>query len=62
MSLLQDAKRDIGHYATLFSNGNENLAKGIQAQHEIALRLWEENKIGPVELNLGTEESLSACF
>jgi hypothetical protein len=59
-SLLQGAKRDIGHYATLFSNGNENLAKGIQAQHEIALRFWEENKIAPVELNLGMDQAFSA--
>jgi len=60
-SLLQDAKTDIGHYATVFSNGNKNLAKGIQAQHEIALRIWEENKIAPVEMNLGMEEEPVIC-
>ena len=55
-SLLQDAKSNIKHYATLFSNGNKDLAKGIQAQHEIALRIWEEDKIAPVEMNVGTLE------
>jgi len=51
---VHDAKRDIQHYARLFSNGNKDLAKGIQAQHEIALKLWEQDKIAPVELNVGT--------
>jgi len=53
-SLLQDAKSNVEHYATLFSNGNPDLAKGIQAQHEIALRIWEQDKIAPVEMNVGT--------
>jgi len=52
-SLLQDAKSNIEHYAMLFSNGNADLAKGIQTQHEISLRIWEEDKIAPVEMNVG---------
>lgn len=39
--------------ASRFSNGNAKLAKGIQAQHEIALKFYEQNKQLPLEMNYG---------
>lgn len=52
-SLINDAKRDIDKYASDYANGNSDLEKGIKAQHEIALDLYEKDKQGVVELNVG---------
>ncbi|KAF8957589.1 alcohol oxidase [Flammula alnicola] len=52
VSLVQDAQSNITHYAKLFSNGNADLEKGIEAQHAIVLNFWKRDKVAPVELNL----------
>ncbi|EJD35577.1 alcohol oxidase [Auricularia subglabra TFB-10046 SS5] len=50
-SLLDNARRNLNDYASQFSNGNTALAKGIAAQHNIALDLYASNKQLPMELN-----------
>jgi len=52
-SVIQDAKNRISEFATIFSNGNANLRRGIEAQHRLMLRGLETNKGGPVEFNFG---------
>ncbi|KAF5332978.1 hypothetical protein D9758_018275 [Tetrapyrgos nigripes] len=50
--LLANAEKNIDFFASQFSNGNTGLAKGIKAQHEIALDLYRRNENLPLELNL----------
>ncbi|KJA14800.1 GMC oxidoreductase [Hypholoma sublateritium FD-334 SS-4] len=50
--LMQHTEDNMAHYALLFSNGNLNLAKGIEAQYAIVMSLWKRDKLAPVELNL----------
>ncbi|KAJ7627389.1 alcohol oxidase [Roridomyces roridus] len=51
-SLIAQAEANLTHFATEFSNGNPALARGIAAQHSIALALYKENKELPLEMNL----------
>ncbi|KAF5371664.1 hypothetical protein D9758_003587 [Tetrapyrgos nigripes] len=51
-SLLDDAKKNLHSFATQFSNGNPSLAKGIEAQHRIALELYRQDKELPLEINV----------
>ncbi|KAJ8078273.1 hypothetical protein PM082_000479 [Marasmius tenuissimus] len=51
-ALVKDARANITAYATRYANGNKGLVKGIEAQHEIALKLFEEDRNGPLEMNL----------
>ncbi|KAK7032148.1 hypothetical protein VNI00_013322 [Paramarasmius palmivorus] len=48
-ALVTDAENNLTHYATEFSNGNPDLAKGIEAQHKLALQLYRDNKENCVE-------------
>jgi choline dehydrogenase-like flavoprotein len=50
--LVAQARANLSLFATQFSNGNPKLAKGIMAQHLIALNLYEQNKELPLEMNL----------
>ncbi|KAJ6600307.1 alcohol oxidase [Mycena vulgaris] len=50
-ALLADAQRNLTHFAEQFSNGNPGLAKGIAAQHLIALALYQRNEELPLEMN-----------
>ncbi|KAG7086184.1 hypothetical protein E1B28_002145 [Marasmius oreades] len=50
--LLNETSADLLRFAREFSNGNKNLAKGIEAQHKLALKLYEADKAGPLEMNL----------
>ncbi|KAL0572391.1 hypothetical protein V5O48_009569 [Marasmius crinis-equi] len=50
--LLQQARANLSRFANEFSNGNPDLAKGIEAQHQIALTLYAQDKEGPLEMNL----------
>lgn len=52
LGVLEDAKNNLEYYAKIFSNGNEPLQKGIEAQHKLALDLWDRNRAAPVELNV----------
>ena len=52
-SLISEARSTVTQTAIEFSNGNPKLARGIQAQLEIALDLYEQGKELPLELNLG---------
>ncbi|KAJ8078272.1 hypothetical protein PM082_000478 [Marasmius tenuissimus] len=52
-TLIDQARSNLSHFADQFSNGNKLLAKGIQAQHEIALQLYLDDEEGPLEMNLG---------
>ncbi|KAK7032149.1 hypothetical protein VNI00_013323 [Paramarasmius palmivorus] len=47
--LLAEAENNLTHYATEFSNGNTDLAKGIEAQHKLALSLYQQNRETVVE-------------
>ncbi|PPR07314.1 hypothetical protein CVT26_013674 [Gymnopilus dilepis] len=49
--LLEKTRKDAKYYAELFSNGNENLARGIEWQYEFALKGLEEDNSAPVEIN-----------
>ena len=51
---MQSTEDSIPQYAQLFSNGNLNLVKGIEAQYTSIMKLWKRGKLAPVELNLGT--------
>ncbi|KLO09498.1 alcohol oxidase [Schizopora paradoxa] len=53
-ALLEQSRASLTEMANSFSNGNENLAKGIAAQFEHALSLYSQNKQLPLELNLGS--------
>ena len=55
--LINQARNTTQETAIEFSNGNPNLAKGIQAQLDIALNLYEQGKGLPLELNLGMKLS-----
>ncbi|KAF8212665.1 alcohol oxidase [Mycena galopus ATCC 62051] len=50
-ALIADAEANLTHFAVQFSNGNPALAKGIAAQHNIALSLYKQNKELPLEVN-----------
>jgi len=52
-SALKNAKANISYYAELFSNGNKNLAKGIEWQHSFTLQSWDQDSSAPVEINYG---------
>ncbi|KAK7015212.1 hypothetical protein VNI00_019142 [Paramarasmius palmivorus] len=51
-ALVNEAESSLTYYATQFSNGNADLARGIQAQHKLALELYRENRENCVELNI----------
>jgi len=51
-NVIQDAKTNLQHYAKVFSNGNEQLQKGIEMQYTLLLNLWEQNRAAPVEINV----------
>ena len=51
-SVIRDARINIQHYSKLFSNGNEQLQKGIEAQHKLLLDLWERDRAAPLEINI----------
>ncbi|KAF9257920.1 alcohol oxidase [Marasmius fiardii PR-910] len=51
-TLIQEAQANLTRFAGEFSNGNAGLAKGIEAQHKIALELYRKDKSGPVEVNV----------
>ncbi|KAF7342208.1 Alcohol oxidase [Mycena venus] len=50
-TLIAQAEANLTHFAAEFSNGNPALAKGIAAQHNIALSLYKQNKELPLEIN-----------
>ncbi|KAF8212664.1 alcohol oxidase [Mycena galopus ATCC 62051] len=50
-TLIAAAEANLTHFAVQFSNGNPALAKGIAAQHNIALSLYKQNKELPLEMN-----------
>jgi hypothetical protein len=52
-TLIAQAEANLTHFAAEFSNGNPALAKGIAAQHNIALSLYKRNKELPLEMNAG---------
>jgi hypothetical protein len=51
-SLVAQARRTQNATAVAFSNGNANLAKGINVQFSLALDLYQQDKASPLELNL----------
>ena len=51
-SVIQNAKIDLQHYSKLFSNGNQQLQKGIETQYKLLLDLWEQDRAAPLEINL----------
>ena len=53
VSLVNQSRITLEEDAVAFSNGNENLAKGIAQQLDAALTLYSENKELPLEMNLG---------
>lgn len=57
-SLVNQARSNVEHTAIQFSNGNSKLAKGIQAQLEMALDLYEQQKELPLEMNIGMKAQL----
>ena len=52
-SLIQQARANASQTAIQFSNGNPKLAKGIKAQLDVALDLYQKGKELPLELNIG---------
>ncbi|KAF7350549.1 Alcohol oxidase [Mycena sanguinolenta] len=50
-TLIAQAEANLTNFAVQFSNGNPALAKGIAAQHKIALSLYKQNKELPLEMN-----------
>ncbi|KDR69729.1 hypothetical protein GALMADRAFT_128311 [Galerina marginata CBS 339.88] len=48
---IASAREGLRRYAESFSNGNANLARGIERQHSIMLDAWEKDKSAPMELN-----------
>lgn len=60
--VLRDARRDIQYYAQLFSNGNKNLARGIEWQFDFTLKGWEEDTSAPIELNFGWYSIVSSLL
>lgn len=51
-TLLEQAQVNLTRFAEEFSNGNPALAKGIAAQHKIALELYQQDKELPLEMNV----------
>jgi choline dehydrogenase-like flavoprotein len=51
-SVIQHAQTNLQHYAKVFSNGNEQLQKGIEMQHKLLLNLWDQDRAAPVEINV----------
>lgn len=60
--LISEAQANLTNFATQFSNGNTDLAKGIEAQHKIALALYKQSKELPLEMNLGMCISYSITY
>jgi hypothetical protein len=60
-ALITEAQSDCNlvNYAEQFYNGNPALAKGIAAQHRLALARYRKNKELPLEINLGRPR---CCF
>ena len=52
-SLINQARSNAAQTAIEFSNGNPKLAKGIKAQLDNALDLYQEGKELPLEINIG---------
>lgn len=52
-SLISQARDELAKHAEQFSNGNGDLAKGIEKQLNLALDLYQSGKGLPLELNLG---------
>ncbi|KAJ6615996.1 hypothetical protein B0H10DRAFT_2190748 [Mycena sp. CBHHK59/15] len=50
-TLIEQTQANLTYFAELFSNGNPSLAKGIAAQHKIALALYQTDKGLPLEMN-----------
>ncbi|KAJ7611468.1 alcohol oxidase [Mycena rosella] len=50
-TLIAQAQANLTQFAEQFSNGNPALAKGIAAQHKIALTLYQMDKELPLEMN-----------
>lgn len=51
-SLIAQARANLNDTAIEYANGNPKLAKGLMAQLNIALNLYEEGKAGPLEMNV----------
>ena len=51
-SVIKNAKINLQHYSKVFSNGNEQLQKGIATQYKLLLDLWEQDRAAPLEINL----------
>ena len=51
-SAIHDAKINLQYYSKLFSNGNEQLQKGIEKQYKLLLDLWEQDRAAPLEINI----------
>ena len=51
--LIAEARANLTATAKAFANGNQDLEKGISAQLDAALSLYERNKELPLEMNLG---------
>ncbi|KAF9256856.1 alcohol oxidase [Marasmius fiardii PR-910] len=51
-TLLAETKSTLPQFAKEFSNGNADLAKGIEAQHRIGIELYASDTAGPLEMNL----------
>ena len=60
-SLISQGRSTLTQIATEYSNGNPKLAKGIEAQLETALNLYEQDKELPLELNLGMNRIIAAA-
>ncbi|TFK32888.1 alcohol oxidase [Crucibulum laeve] len=50
--LLKYSQTKLVQFARQFSNGNAQLQKGIEAQHKIALELYQSDQQGVLEMNL----------
>ena len=51
-SVIHDAKINLQHYSKIFSNGNEQLQRGIETQYKLLLDLWERDRAAPLEINI----------
>ncbi|KAK7451165.1 hypothetical protein VKT23_012496 [Stygiomarasmius scandens] len=60
--LLDESEEQRNLFADRFSNGNPLLAKGIKAQHKLALALYRQNKNLPLEMNLSPGYSGPTSF
>ena len=61
-ALVKDARANITKFATQFSNGNKDLAKGIEAQYQLALDLFEQDKNGPIEMTFSKDDPRDQLF